>query len=404
MIDEAAKIEKGKWDAFWASTSQTLASNMKAKIAMISTPVGLNHFWEFWDQAIKGVSGYKWHKVTWNMVPGRNAEWKHKTLADLKFDHDKFAQEHEVEFLGSSGTLISGWKLKELTEKGIATPAISTVHGIKQYEPAIRGHRYLIVADVAEGKGLDYSAAQIFDITQLPYQQVCTFNNNAITPYEYARVLDQLGRLFNSATILVENNNIGSSVCNALWDDFEYDNLLFTKSAKKGNGRARAGLEVILGADDGAEGGIRTSASVKSIGCNLIKYLIEQDKLIIRDAETISELSTFSRKMNKSTGQYGKTFQAEDGKFDDLVMGCVLFGWLTEQDYFKHEIHTISHLREITEEQMANELSPFMFHDDGRGDDGDEMLLALWKPEEEQKRKLSEWPDIWTPDGLHLKR
>jgi hypothetical protein len=163
-------------------------------------------------------------------------------------------------------------------------------------------------------------------------------------------------------------------------------------------------LEVILGADDGAEGGIKTSASVKSIGCNLTKHLIEQDKLIIRDAETIYELSTFSRKMNKSTGQYGKTFQAEDGKFDDLVMGLVLFSWLTEQDYFKHEIHTLSHLKDISEEQMAEELRPFMFHEDGRGDNGDEMLLALWKPEDEQKRKLSEWPEVWTPDGSHLRK
>ena len=59
----------------------------------------------------------------------------------------------------------------------------------------------------------------------------------------------------------------------------------------------------------------------------ILKLLIEQNQLIIHDQNTISELNTFSKK--------GISYEAEPGKHDDLVIGLVLFGWLSEQQYFK---------------------------------------------------------------------
>ena len=401
MCDEAAKVEG--WSTFWTATAMTLSSNPEARIALVSSPLGLNHFFDFFTKAQKGLNGYRWHKITWDMIPGRNEQWRLQTLADLMFDEDKFAQEQRAEFMGSSGTLISGKKLKELAEQSVR-PIVS-VGGVRQYEPALPGHRYLIVADVAEGKGLDYSACQVFDITAMPYRQVCVFQHNGVTAGECAQILDQLGRLYNSARILVDSNNIGSSVVNELWETFEYDNVLFTRTAKKKGGRARAGTEVLLGAMDGAEGGVKTNASVKSIGCNLTKHLIEQDKLIIRDTDTVMELATFSRKLDNK-GYYGKTFQAEAGKHDDLVMGCVLFAWLTETDMFREHIHTMKHLKDRSEQEMDDTLRPFMFTADGRGDNEDETMPALWRPEEEtpNSEELKNWPDVWTPDGFHRRQ
>ena len=93
----------------------------------------------------------------------------------------------------------------------------------------------------------------------------------------------------------------------------------------------------------------------------------EQNQLIVNDFHTIEELSTFSRK--------GKSYEAEDGKHDDLVMGLVLFAWLSDQQYFKDytDINTMIKLRERTEEDIMNDLAPFGFVDDGRGD----MVEAL---------------------------
>jgi hypothetical protein len=86
---------------------------------------------------------------------------------------------------------------------------------------------------------------------------------------------------------------------------------------------------------------------------------LEQNQIIINDFDTISELSTFSRK--------GISYEAESGKHDDLVMGLVLFAWLSDQSYFKEltSINTLSRLREKTEEEITQDLMPFGFIDDG---------------------------------------
>lgn len=104
--------------------------------------------------------------------------------------------------------------------------------------------------------------------------------------------------------------------------------------------------------------GLRTTNPVKSTGCALLKLLIEQRQLIIHDYETIHELSTFSLK--------GKQYQAESGKHDDLVMGLVFFAWMTKEPFFKEytDINTLMRLRERSDEELENELTPFGFLDD----------------------------------------
>ena len=80
---------------------------------------------------------------------------------------------------------------------------------------------------------------------------------------------------------------------------------------------------------------------------------------MVHDFHTIEELSTFSRK--------GQSYEAEEGKHDDLVMGLVLFAWLSDQQYFKDytNINTLMKLREKTEDEIMNDLTPFGFVDSG---------------------------------------
>ena len=88
--------------------------------------------------------------------------------------------------------------------------------------------------------------------------------------------------------------------------------------------------------------------------------LIEQNQLIIHHHGTIDELSKFSRR--------GKSYEAEPGGHDDLVMPLVLFAWLTTQAFFKDitDFNTIMRLREKTDQDMFDDLLPFGFnnHDD----------------------------------------
>jgi hypothetical protein len=360
FIDEAAFIEN--WDEFFTSVYPTISSGQESKIVLVSTPNGLNHFYAIWQNANQNRNGYNPLKVMWQDVPGRDEKWRQDTLAAMNFDAEKFEQEYCVEFLGSSGTLIAGWKLKELVHE---TP-LFVKEGLAKYAEPIKERIYVCICDVSRGKGLDYSAFNVIDVTEMPYRQVCVFRNNLLSPIEYAEVIHRVCKSYNNAAVIVEINDLGEQVGHMLHYDFEYENVLFTESA------GRAGKRVSTGFGGGGKPdmGIRTTVSVKATGCAILKLLIEQNQLIINDFHTIEELSTFSRK--------GKSYEAEDGKHDDLVMGLVLFGWLSDQQYFKDytNINTMIKLRERSEEEIMSDLSPFGFVDDGRGDLEEALQLS----------------------------
>jgi hypothetical protein len=138
--------------------------------------------------------------------------------------------------------------------------------------------------------------------------------------------------------------------------DFGYENMLYTENG------GREGKRISNGFGKITDTGVRTTKSVKGIGCSMLKMLVEQNQLIIYDFNTIQELSRFSKK--------GNSYEAEQGAHDDLVMNLVLFAWLTSQAYFKEitDINTLHRLREKTEEQIENDLLPFGFIDTGEDD------------------------------------
>lgn len=364
FIDEAAHIEN--WEEFFTSVYPTISSGTDSKIILVSTPNGLNHFYSTWINAREDRNGYNPILVNWRDVPGRDDKWKQETLAGMNFDIEKFNQEMECEFLGSSGTLIAGWKLKELVHQ---TP-VAQKDGMTQYVQPVEKHVYLIICDVSRGKGLDYSAFQVIDVSKMPYDQVCVYRNNGITPVDYADVIHRTAKAYNNASVLVEINDIGEQVSHSLHYDFGYENILFTENA------GRSGKQVTAGfSGRTADKGIRTTKIVKSIGCSILKLLIEQNQLIINDFNTINELSTFSKK--------GNSYEAESGKHDDLVICLVLFAWLSEQQYFKDytNINTLMSLREKSEEDMDHDLSPFGFVFDGREDFSDQEDFERLVPE-----------------------
>jgi len=343
-IDETAFVEN--WDEFFASVFPTISSGKTTKILFTSTPNGLNHFYKTCESAREGKNGYIFIEVPWYKVPGRDEEWKRETLEAMDHDYQKFAQEFECQFLGSSGTLIEGSKLKTL----VIRDPIAESAKIKMYEKPVKGHTYTMTVDVSRGKGLDYSTFSVFDITSMPYKQVCTFRDNMITPIDFAEIVFRVAKNFEDASTLIEINDIGEQVADTLHFDLEHENVLFTESA------GRSGKRISAGFGKNVDRGIRTTKSVKSIGCNILKLLIEQDQLIINDFDTIKEMSTFSRK--------GVSYEAESGSHDDMVMTLVLFSWLTDQTYFKDmtDINTMMKLRMKSEQEMFDDLIPFGFN------------------------------------------
>ena len=343
-IDETAFVEN--WDEFFASVFPTISSGNTTKILFTSTPNGLNHFYKTCVGAQEDRNGYIYVEVPWQKVPGRDDKWKQETLAAMDFDQQKFSQEFECAFLGSSGTLIEGSKLKTMVD----LQPIAQTDKMKVYQQPEKDHVYVCVCDVSRGKGLDYSAFQIIDVTEMPYKQVCVYKDNTITPIDYAEIIYRSIERYNEAYTLIEVNDIGEQVSEVLHYEFEVETLMYTESA------GRAGKRLSTGFSKNADKGIRTTKNVKSIGCNMLKMLIEQDQLIINDFQTINELSTFSRR--------GNSYEAESGTHDDLVMCLVLFGWMTDQTFFKEvtDINTIDKLRSRNEEELMESLLPIGFN------------------------------------------
>ena len=351
-LDEVAFIEG--YDEFFASVYPTISSGETTKLLMTSTPNGLNHFWKTCKGAEEGTNGYEFVKVMWDDVPGRDDKWKQETLEALDFDEQKFRQEYCCDFQGSSGTLIDGSKLKNLM---MSHPIVER-GGLSQYEAQKPDRIYSITVDVSRGKGLDYSTFSVIDITEMPYLQVATYRDNMVSPVDFASVIYRIGNLYNEAAVLIEINDIGEQVADVLTLDYGYENLLYTESAGRKGKRISSG-----GFGRRADNGIRTTKTVKALGCSMLKRLIEQDQLILQDYNTIQELSRFSRR--------GNSYEAESGHHDDLVMNLVLFAWLSDQLYFKDmtDINTLAKLREKTDEQIEEDLLPFGFVDIGEPDE-----------------------------------
>ena len=202
---------------------------------------------------------------------------------------------------------------------------------------------------------------------------VAKYRNNEIKPLLFPNIIEGAAKLYNNAHTLIEVNDIGGQVADAMQFDLEYDNLMMTIQ------RGRAGQ--VLGAGYSGRGsslGVRMTKSLKKIGCSNLKTLIESDKLITKDFHTIQELSTFIKKHN--------TWGAEEGCNDDLVTCLIIFGWLSNQPYFKELTNTDvrSKLYEEQEKIIEQDMAPFGFIDDGITKEEDEITV-------------DEYGDVWHP-------
>lgn len=257
---------------------------------------------------------------------------------------------HNCSFLGSAGTLIDGTVLEKLSYIEPVRETSTDYATVKFYEEPKDDRVYVCLVDTAEGTENDSSVINIIDITTAPYKQVFIYKDNKIQPLLFGDVVAEIAKKYNDAYIVIENNNSsGAMVSNYLWYDVEYENMLSSKVNIKDDSETSVGF-------DGSKSvpGIRTTKKTKAIGCSYLKNLIETNKIIITDFDTITELSTFIK--------VGKSYEAEKGKHDDIVMTLVLFSWFTTQEFF---------------EDLTNIKSKKMLNDALKEDDGYMAVLGF---------------------------
>lgn len=348
FLDEFAFIPNHIAEQFFSSVYPTISSGKTTKVIIISTPNGMNMFYKLWHDAERGRNGYRPLEVHWSAVPGRDAAWKEETIRNTS--ERQFTQEFECEFLGSVDTLIAPSKLRSM----VYEDPLTSNKGLDVYEEPIKDHNYMMTVDVARGTGKDYSAFVVVDITTFPYTLVAKYRDNDIKPILFPSIIDRVGRAYNYSYVLVEVNDIGEQVSNMLHFDLEYSNLLMCAM------RGRAGQLVGQGfSGKKSQLGVKMSKNVKKVGCSNLKTIIEDDKLIIKDYDVISELTTFIQK--------SQSFEAEDGCNDDLAMCLVILSWLIVQPYFKEMTDNDIRKRIYDEQknQIEQDMSPFGFISDG---------------------------------------
>jgi len=303
FLDEFAFVERAA--EFYTSTYPVVSSGKDTKVIITSTANGIgNTYQKIWEGAVQGVNEFKPFRVDWWDVPGRDEEWKEQTVrntSQLQFD-----QEFGNTFFGTGDTLISGDTLLNLRTEN--PKQVFEGGCLLVYKEPEKNHEYIMTVDVSKGRGQDYSTFNVIDISTRPFEQVAVYRNNTISPILFPNIIYKYANVYNKAYVVIESNDQGSVVCNGLYHELEYENI-HMESATKANSI-----------------GVTMNKKVKRLGCSAIKDIMETNKLIVRDENTIMEMSTFEAK--------GQSYQASDGNHDDLMMNLVMFGFFVSTQYF----------------------------------------------------------------------
>ncbi len=347
-------------EEFWASTFPVLSSGKTTKIFLTSTPKGARGvFHRTWKGAYE--EGSKWNDfrpiaVPWHKHPNRDEAWKESTIA--KTSPSQFSQEHDLKFLGSSGTLIPNNILELLQFNN----PLNNDEYLHIYNYPQKGHKYVAIADPAGGVGEDSSVCTIIDVSVIPYSVSAVYRNNTISPLLFPYQLVSMCETYGQCPLLIESNNdVGGQVAYICYYELEYPEVILTSPDTKGLMGERVGGKT-------PKPGVKTTKRVKMIGCSNLKTLLENNLLEITNSVMIEELGTFIAK--------GNSYEADDGCHDDTVMTLVLFAWLMKQPWFI----------ELTETNVQNSL-----HDSNIRQLEDELLSIYYVNGADSPQSFAEW-------------
>jgi hypothetical protein len=334
--------------AYWERDPESLLSQAKEAVAAggtidyESTPNGMggyffeewqrskqpdaefrNHFYPWWwqeeyeqkpatpvedwsDEERKMAKEFAWtmEQVTWR-------RGKQKSLR-ARFP-EKYPEDDQSCFL-TSGDLfmdkeILRWLKMELHGK---KPADSYQDGqVKIFKRRIKGRRYVIGADVAEGKlvateNADWHAAVVLDIDS--GEQVALYKSR-VPPEEYGQDLVDLAQMYNDAQIAIERNGPGGTVILAVQRQLLYGNIYYHKEWYK----ERKMVVPVAG--------YPTNLRTRPLALNRLAAAVRTAPQLIHSEEFVDEALTFVWRHSSKTKMGGKRVpQGAEGCHDDIVM------------------------------------------------------------------------------------
>ena len=160
------------------------------------------------------------------------------------------------------------------------------------------GKHYWIGVDVAEGLGGNRDSSTMF-VMDKEGNQVAEFKSNKIKPYEFADVVDAVGRWYNKALLTVEKASGGHSIIERLRYEKHYMNMTKYKTYDEFK---RTIWNV----------GFDTNNKTKSIAVNDAREWFDKGLININSMDLLEEMKTFVSEDNGA-------FNAVSGAHDDLV-------------------------------------------------------------------------------------
>lgn len=332
-IDEAAFIEKHILEEFWSSVIPAISSGKKSKILMVSTPNSTdNKFYEIFSGAENGtIKQWKSARIDWWQVPGRDEKWKQDMIAVLGSE-EKFLEEFGNQFLDNRMSAVGAAIIERFKQN--KKPAIWTSEDgeYSVFEYPDKNKLYVIGVDVGEGIGRAASVAQVLDVTDLQnIKQVAVYGSAIIEPYHFANKLSVIGQSWGLAPMLIERNNCGAQVIDALHYKHHYEKIVvYTKiSEQEKYNRTR-------------HMGVLSHTNIRFDGIQNMRYWVNHLQTVhINDPQTISEFETFVKQPN---GSYRKR---NDNFFDDRIMALVWALFILEpeicQQYFEIIDYDLQH-------------------------------------------------------------
>ena len=346
-LSEVAFWPRSKAQELFSGLMDSIPAKPDTEVYIESTANGVSGvFYDQWKAAVKGETDFIPVFLPWFVETGYRAAApaafertpEEESLAaahgldndQLQFrrlkigekGRDLFMQEYpstaDEAFLTSGRPVFDGFLLRAMRANAPEPVAQLALEG-KKWETHSRGEllvyrkhdpqeSYFIGADIAQGVNGDFSVACVMDSGR---RQVAVWRGQ-IDPDAFAYVLDALGRHYNKAMLIPENNSFGLTTCIVLSKYLSYPNLF---------------QEIVVDKTTDVETtrlGFNTNVRSKPLIVDKLRAHLRLGEVEILDKKTLEELGTYI------VTESGK-MEADAGAHDDTVIALCLANHIVER-------------------------------------------------------------------------
>ena len=272
----------------------------------------------------KVTNNFNFIKLHWTVHPNRGKPWRIEQ--DKLLGPDMASQECDCDFVSSGQTVIPGPLLKKIQDSSIIDPIEKRYNDdMWIWSHPKPNRKYMLSADVARGDGSDYSAFHIIDLENL--EQVGEFRGKVDTT-RYASILIAVATEYNDSLLVVENNNVGWAVLQAIIDR-DYKNLFWMKKDLKYVDSTHQYTNKYRGENRAMIPGFTTSMKSRPLMIETLSKFLRDGSVRLNSIRLVDELFVFIFNNGKA--------EALKGYNDDLVMSFAIGLWIRETALRLHD-------------------------------------------------------------------